>query len=306
MKVITVVCWIITAVALLGLAVWFVTGTVFGFMSDRWGGWNFGMNIGGFESLTGPFDVEGSRIIDESGVSSISIDWVAGEVRIIPHDENEIRVTEFAQRDLHNNEKFYVSTSGDTLVIKYTERNLRRRVPRKQLEVLVPRTLSENMDMLSINTVSEGVYVSEINASVLKCDTVSGSVNISGEFDNIKVNSVSGRVTIENTAQNSVLDAETVSGRMEISGAYDRVVVETVSGGVSVTSAVTPSSLKANSVSGSFDITVPEDASISVNHSSISGRLSSDIPIIMEGKGAQFVISTVSGSTKIHTNKNAA
>jgi len=300
MKVITIVCWIITAIALAGLAVWFVTGTVFGVMSERWGGWNFGMNVGGFESLTGPFNIVGNRSIDATNVNSISIDWVAGEIRVTPHDENEIRVIEFAQRELRNNEEFYVNTSGDTLVIKYTERNLRGRVPRKQLEVLVPRALSENMNMVSIDTVSEGVYVTDINASRMKCETVSGSINLSGGFDNLKVNSVSGRITLDNATLNSVLDAETVSGRMEISGAYDRVDISTVSGNVSVTSVVIPSSLKADSVSGSIEIYIPADASISINHSSVSGRLSSDIPVTMEGRGAQFVISTVSGSTKIH------
>ena len=301
MKVITIVCWIITAIALVGIAVWFVTGTVFGFMSDRWEGWNSGMNVSGFESLTGPFEVVNSQTVDAAGISSIGIEWIAGEIRITPHDGNEIRVAELAQRELRNNERFYVSTSGDKLVIRYAEHNLRGRVPRKQLEVFVPRALSENINILSIEAVSGDVYITDITASTLNCETVSGSINLSGEFDNAKVNSVSGRITLFNSAQNSVVDAENVSGAMEISGAYDRVDVNTVSGSVSVTSTVTPTSFKADSVSGSFTITLPANASISINHSSVSGRLSSDIPVTMEGKGAQFNISTVSGSTKILT-----
>jgi len=299
MRVITIVCWVITAIALAGIAVWFVTGTVFGFMSDRWGGWNFGMNIGGYESLTGPFNVVGNRSVDATGVNSIKIEWVAGDICITPHDENEIRITELAQRELHDNEKFYVKTLGDTLTIRYTERNLRGNLPQKHLEILVPRELSENMHTISIDTVSSSVTVTDINATTLNCETVSGSMNFSGAFTNTNVNSMSGRFTLENTAQNAAVNAETVSGKMEISGNFNKVNVETVSGGVSITSIITPLSLKANSVSGSFTISVPADASLSVKHSSISGRLSSDIPVIMESREAQFEISTVSGSTKI-------
>jgi len=299
MRVITIVCWIITAIALAGIAVWFISGTVFGFMSDRWGGWNFGMNIGGYESLAGPFSDVGNRSVDATGINSIKIEWVAGDIRITPHDENDIRITELAQRELRGNEKFYVGTLGDTLTIRYTERNLRGNLPQKQLEILIPRELSENMQIISIDTVSSSVTVTDIYATTLKCETVSGSMNFSGVFANTNLNSMSGRVTMENLAQNAVVNAETVSGKMEISGNFNNVGIETVSGNVSVTSTITPLLLKANSISGSITIAIPNDATISVNHSSVSGRLSSDIPVIMESKGAQFEISTVSGSAKI-------
>jgi len=299
MRVITIVCWAITAIALAGIAVWFITGSVFGFMSDRWGGWNFGMNIGGYESLAGPFSAVGNRSVDATGVNSIKIEWIAGDIRITPHDEKEIRITELAQRELRDYEKFYVGTLGDTLTIRFTERNLKGNLPQKQLEIFIPRELSENMQTISIDTISSSVTVTGIYATTLKCETVSGNMNFSGVFANTNVNSMSGRVTLDNSAQNAVVNAETVSGRMEISGYLNKVGVETVSGSVSVTSSITPISLKANSVSGNITISVPNDASISVNHSSVSGRLTSDIPVIMEGKGAQFEISTVSGNAKI-------
>jgi hypothetical protein len=44
---------------------------------------------------------------------------------------------------------------------------------------------------------------------------------------------------------------------------------------------------------------VPNRGEITVNHSSISGRFSSDIPVIMQSRNAQFNFSSVSGSTRI-------
>ena len=304
MRVITIVCWVVTALALTGIAVWFVTGTVFGFSSGRWEGGNFGVNFGGFESLTGPYNVAGSHSIDTSGIDSISIDWVAGEITVTPHDGNEIKVTESAQRELRESEKFHVNASGDTLTINYTERSIRGRVPQKRLEVLVPRALSENMRMLSIDTVSSGVNVTDINASKLDCETVSGSIDLSGVFANVSIDSVSGRVNLVNSAQNAVVDAETISGRVDVSGYFDRVEANTVSGSVSISSAQIPSSLRVDSISGGITIALPSDATISVNHSSVSGKLSSDIPHTTGSSGATINISTVSGSTRIQTLDN--
>ena len=301
MRAVTVICWIITAIALAGIAVWFLTGTIFGFTSTRWEGWSFMRNAGGFESLTGPYNVVGSESVNATGINSIRIDWVAGEITVIPHDGSEFLVTESAQRELRNNETFYVTTSGDTLMIKYTERTISGRTPQKRLEVLVPRELSKNMHMLSIDTVSGEANVTDITAAILKTESISGRLDLSGVFGDVKVKTVSGGATLKNSAQNAVLDADTVSGRLELSGYFDKAVINSVSGGISFTSAIVPASIKADSISGSITIALPADAEISVNHSSVSGRLSSDIPVTMEGRGAVINISTVSGSTKITT-----
>jgi len=301
MRVVTIVCWVITAIALAGIAVWFLTGTIFGFTSNRWEGWSFMRNTGRFESLTGPYNVVGSERVDAAGINNIRIEWVAGEITVVPHDGSEIQVTESAQRELRDIEKFRVTTSGDTLTINFTGPNISGKTPQKRLEVLVPRELSENMQMLSIDTVSGGANVTDITASVLKVESISGDLDLSGVFGDAKIKTVSGRLTLKNSAQNAVVDTDSVSGRTELSGYFDKAIINSVSGSISFTSATVPTSLKVDSISGGITIALPAGSEVSVNHSSVSGRLSSDIPVTMEGSGAVIRISTVSGSTKITT-----
>ena len=107
---------------------------------------------------------------------------------------------------------------------------------------------------------------------------------------------------VDNTASASTVDVESASGSLDMSGAFDTVKVETMSGDVLIDSKIVPGSLKAETVSGSITIKVPNEGSITVHHSSISGRFSSDIPVITQNSGAQFEISTVSGSCKIINN----
>jgi len=301
MKIITIVCWVISAIVLIGLIIWFLTGSIFGAWSGRLGSnWSFGFNSDSWENLTGPFEADGVYTVGTAGVDSIKIDWVAGEVTLKPHSGDNIQITEYAQRVLRDNEKLAYSMDGSTLEIKFRERGSgSARMPQKRLEVLVPVEFSQSLNTVSIDSVSGGIIITDITASSLNCKTTSGSINASGHFNYVSTNTVSGRLTLNNSAIRSTADVDTISGDMELSGDFGIVIANTVSGNISATSTQVPASFKADTISGNITIALPADAVISVNHSSVSGRLQSDLAITMEGKGADIEISTVSGSTRI-------
>lgn len=301
-KIGIIICSSITALALIGLAIWFITGSIFGiggFGMQRIGLFNINRS-GVLEGLTGPFELVGTENISPSGINSIDIDWVAGEVTVRQHDGAQIVVTEYAQRELRDNERFRVRTDGDTLEIDFYERGLRlRNVPPKRLQVLVPRELSEGMRELEIDSVSGAITVEGINAERFDVESISGEINANGAFQRVDLNSVSGAINFVSTAESTRIDSESISGTINITGAFDRVDVDTVSGSVTISSTIVPSSVDISSVSGGITIYLPDTDAISVNHSSVSGRLSSDIPHTTGGRDAQIQVSTVSGSTSI-------
>ena len=358
MKIITVFCWLIVAAVLLGLAGWFLTGTVFGARSERWSIMPFSFNIGGFEALAGPYEIAGSYTIDANGLDSINVDWIAGGITIKPHDGDNILITEYAQRELRDDEKLVTGSAGGTLTIMYRKNTTVNiiNMPTKKLDVLVPRGLSENMSRLAVesvsgsidaeyfqaeniklNTISGGItlsnsvanelkldttsgrvtvtyvqaedievdsisgsiHVSDSSARAIDCDTTSGSVRVSGGFGKAKLNSISGRIELDNTEQRSTVDADSTSGSVELTGAFDIVAANTLSGSITVRSRSVPASLKADSASGSINIAIPNEGTVSVYHSSTSGRFSSEVPVVMQGRGAQFELTTLSGRAKI-------
>ena len=300
-KIITIACWIITALALVGLVVWFLTGSLFGGWGGRWSDiLHFRFNTGGWEALTGPYEVVGTYKTDAAGIDSIKIDWVAGDVTLAPHDGNDIQITELAQRTLNDNEKCRIGTSGGVLTVSFTEHSIGSvNIPPKRLEVLVPRGLSEDLDNLTVNSVSGRINVDDVSAETLRINTTSGSIDASGSFNTIKLDSISGKITFNNSADGSDVDVNTTSGSFDITGAFKMVNADTVSGKVEITSTAVPSLLDVNTISGNVTITLPDDAPVSVHHSSVSGKLTSDIPVTMGGKDADVQISTVSGNTRI-------
>jgi len=304
MKIVTMICWMITAVALTGILVFFLTGTVFGFSSDKWDfGNSFGINLSGWtENLTGPFEVDDEYFVKAENIQSLRINWVSGNVSVNSYNGDSILITELAQRELSDKEKLSFNVSGDTLTINFRERgsNSFRSMPRKQLEVYIPQHLTGKLDKLTIDTVSGDVSIDDsFYATTLKCESVSGEIKAKGFYDSVNLESVSGSIFHWNSNDYGDVTANTVSGTIELHGAFRNVKVETVSGRMTVSSVVVPSSFKSDSVSGSLTIRLPAGSSISVNHSAVSGKLSSDLPTLMEGRGAVFTISSVSGSTKI-------
>ena len=344
-RVVTIICWITLGAIFLGLIGWFLSGTIFGLRPawiDR--SMPFRVGIGGVESLTGPFTVAGTHSSDPSAITSIDIDWVSGEVKIIPHDGGSIEITELAQRTLHDDERMSVNISANTLTIEFLDRNVSPRIgrmPPKRLEVLVPRPLSESLDNLdissvsgrvelsdmsvsgadisttsgaisltqiisselSLNSISGAIHVSDTSSNTLALNTTSGAIHASGAFSTASIDSTSGRVSLDNSTVQSNANINTVSGASDLSGAFYSIDTNTVSGNVSIRSIIVPSALNIGSISGTVAVTIPNEGSITVRHSSASGRFNSEIPVLLQSRGAQFNFSTTSGNIDIYELK---
>ena len=308
-RVITIACRIISVAVLVGVAVWAISGGMF-----------FGRGMGsGFSNFHGSLDVESSQSVSAQGVRSLSIDWVAGHVDVMPWDGNEIRITEFSAQELRESEALQLRTQDGVIAIEFMPGRLPRgNVAPKDLEVLIPRGLAGELEKFSANGMFAGIAVSGIDADVFVVSSVSGRVSLSDidttrlgasttsgsiellsvSADAMDLGSISGRVELTGT-QARRLDVETVSGRHELYGAFEQISLTSVSGRVNLTSITLPADLRVNTVSGRVAITVPDEGGISVQHSSASGRLSSEIPMVT-GSDAQFNIATVSGRVDIY------
>ena len=322
-KIITVICWVVSALVLAGLAIWFLTGSIFGgWFGDRSGNMPFGINIGGFQNLTGPFTTQGNETVSTSGLNTIKVNWVAGEVTVIPHDGNDIQIEEYAQRDLKDNERMRVTINGATLNIEFRGKgSFRGNMPRKNLEVLVPRTLSENLTNLTVNSTSGSINVDDFKADSINLTSVSATIKASGITANsVDFNTTSGSITASAIRAGKLetgsvsgglnlsdifattLNSSGTSGGAVISGEFDKIEVSTVSGGTVIKSATVPEKVNVSSVSGGIELHIPNTDNITVSHSAVSGKFSSEVPVAIQSAAA-YTFSSVSGNTNIYILK---
>ena len=318
-KIITMVCWIIVAVVMIGLVIWFLTGSLFGIPTGFRLPFSIGTNI---ELLTGPYKEVGTYEVENSEIGAIAISWISGGVDIKPYDGNTIQLHEFAQRDLKENETLRYEVSGGKLSIHYQQNNTVVNMPSKKLEIDVPAALAKSLSELSatctsadftlshfkvgtltISETSGSTSLSDTEATAIKINSVSGSVELTSvKTENLSAGTVSGAVNMRDVSAGS-LTGKTTSGAQNLKGSFGEVNLNSVSGGIALESSQTPTSLTAGTTSGSISVSVPKSDRLSVSYSSVSGMFSSDFPVLLDSGAPQFSFHTVSGGMRVHELK---
>ncbi|NQT60982.1 MAG: DUF4097 family beta strand repeat protein [Bacteroidetes bacterium] len=164
--------------------------------------------------------------------------------------------------------------------------------------------------------------------------TVSGDINLTerSTFDDVTFNTVSGDIRNRDTSSNSY-SASTVSGDQNLSDIFSEdASLSSISGDIDYTGSLvslTASSIsgdckisldslsgriKCNSTSGDIIIRLPETISADISFSTVSGDLTSDIPILTTGSKKNQLTGTIGSGTHsieghtvsgdIHISKN--
>lgn len=302
-KIIQLVCWSLVAILLLSILIFNIVRSP----SRSADGGRSWINTGSFEIFgsnwdlfdgddnggSGRYSVNDTYTIPVNIIKNISIDWISGEVDIVPHDGQDIVLSESASRELDEREKLVYVVSGDTLYVKMWEKqtgklfNGRYNVG-KNLTVRVPEEVASNLSELRVETVSSNVKASALKSVTSKLESVSGSMR----FDDF---------------ESEELEASTVSGDIDINGTFTEIKAESISGSIEITDAVCPLRAEIGTISGKGKLTIPDNDGFTVKYEKVSGDFDCDFPITMaknvatyKNGAATFKMTTVSGNLDIN------
>lgn len=230
--------------------------------------------------------------IDSIGIREIKIEWVAGEIQILPSEENVIRITESGDNTAHpmvvkqKNEKLTIQYSKETNVgIGITIND----VIQKDLTILVPKDLY--LKELELDVASAVVLVKDMNIQEVDFDGASGTC----EFVSCNVNS---------------LDIDTASGDVVFTGTLDELECDAASASFKGTLTNVPRRMEMDSMSGNLEVTLPADAGFTVTLEAMNSDFSSDFETT--GRNGSFVhgdgscrikMDAMSGDVIIHKGK---
>jgi predicted membrane protein len=224
---------------------------------------------------------------------SIVLDANSADVEVIHGDGDGIRVR--AVRTGGSNEDFNVQVeeSGDSVRVSHTAHN-----PWLFWDGNLKYIIELPSEApVAISTTSGEVAVSDVSGGI-EIKTISGDVELERIAGPITVGTTSGEVRLHDS-QSTGTNVKTTSGDIELEGLSGEIVVESVSGEVDVRDAangqVTISttsgdieyqgSLSAesinhfSSVSGTVKATLPEDAGLGIDASTISGDVSTSFDV---------------------------
>ena len=163
----------------------------------------------------------GNADISASELSSLSIDWVSGSVKVDVYDGNVIQIREDGASDLSDSDKAHYYYHDGTLDVRYRESgsffSFFHSLGRKNLEILIPRSLASNLSEISGDVVSADTTINGLSTKDFYLDTVSGNLTFNGSAERINSDSVSGNCHITSSVTPQKIDMESVSGDISVS-----------------------------------------------------------------------------------------
>ena len=245
--------------------------------------WHHGDALDG--SYTG-----GEIRVPAEDITALDIDWVAGDVKIMVTDGEEIVVTEHADHGIP--EEYALQLEADnTLRIRYSNDVWGIDMPEKDLTVLLPRTVAENLTAVDLSGVSADFAVDRLTVrDAFSFDTASGKLK-----------------TEALTATGAKADVNSVSGDIELDGSFREVKAGSTSGEIDLMLRNAPAAVEVSTVSGEVDVELPAGTGFTLDYSTVSGELECDFPLTKSvdgkyvcGDGAcRMEIGTTSGSLSV-------
>ena len=241
------------------------------------------------DALDGSYTGGEIRVPAES-ITALSIDWVAGDVKIMVTDGEEIVVTEHVDRGIPEEYALCVETDN-TLRIRYSNDVWGIDMPEKDLTVLLPRTVAENLTEVDLSGVSADFAVGKLTVrDAFSFDTTSGKLEMQS------MNAPQAKATVSS-----------VSGKVELDGSFREVKAGSTSGEIDLMLRNAPAAVEVSTVSGEVDAELPAGTGFTLDYSTVSGELEYDFPLT-KSKDGKFVcgdgacrieVGTTSGSLSV-------
>ena len=245
--------------------------------------WHHGAALDG--SYTG-----GEIRVPAEDITALDIDWVAGDVKIMVTDGEEIVVTEHADRGIPGEYALCVE-ADDTLRIRYSNDVWGIDMPEKDLTVLLPRTVAENLTAVDLSGVSADFTVGKLTVrDAFSFDTTSGKLEMQS------MNAPQAKATVSS-----------VSGNVELDGSFREVKAGSTSGEIDLMLRNAPAAVEVSTVSGEVNVELPAGTGFTLDYSTVSGELECDFPLTKSvdgkfvcGDGAcRIEVGTTSGSLSV-------
>lgn len=241
------------------------------------------------DALDGSYTGGEIRVPTED-ITALDIDWVAGDVKIMVTDGEEIVVTEHADRGIPA-EYALLLEADNTLRIRYSNDVWGIDAPEKVLTVLLPRTVAENLTAVDLSGVSADFAVGKLTVrDAFSFDTTSGKLEMQS------MNAPQAKATVSS-----------VSGNVELDGSFREVKAGSTSGEIDLMLRNAPAAVEVSTVSGEVDVELPAGTGFTLDYSTVSGELECDFPLTKSvdgkyvcGDGAcRMEIGTTSGSLSV-------
>ncbi len=269
--------------------------------------------------ITGNFSIaveqiDETKTFDPEEINKIYIDITSTDINIISSTDEEIKVRFSGEVSTNRNRdipSLVAYKSGDELRIEIIQPKtifIGISIWRTKLDVYIPE---DSIEVLNMDTTSSDIDIDNLKVSDIDLKSVSGDFKGESIYaENIKFNTTSGDITINDYSGD--INIHAVSGDLALEGGSqnENIEVVTTSGDMYIEQE-DPSDMNISTISGDVGISLSEDAGFHLKVDTVSGDIENKFPIkitssgrrSLEGtvgnNGKEIIISTTSGDVDI-------
>lgn len=221
-------------------------------------------------------------------ITSISVDWISGDVQLVPAEVDTITVYEESKKEIKDYQKLRHYVSDGNLDIRFAApgAKLINFDLAKTLYIQIPQGLEKNFTNINFDLVSTTSTITGITANNVDIDSVSGQITVNTcDFKIFDIISVSGGADIT-TCSVAGLKVKSVSGEVNVKNSevtdFD---IDSTSGNIFFVSTIMPSSIEVEVVSSDVRITLPENNGFTLDYDTVSGSISNVFATTTSGQG---------------------
>jgi len=264
---------------------------------------------------------------DLQTTNQLMIELIASDLNIILTDDNELKVIQYANKELENDKLFKVFTSDNTIKIREEDSNnifwwqnnnvssaYDIYLPKSYNKELTIRTISGeviidgdlDLEQLQINSTSGNIESDNIKVvNEFKTKTISGEIILTNiEANKVTIETTSGDVELESVKADSYIHS--ISGNIDLGLMYGSLDVATTSGDIKLNNYDVKEDSKITSISGNVFITFVPDTNCEIQADSVTGNISlpngsnhiGNIPF------NKVIIKTTSGNINLSINED--
>lgn len=222
----------------------------------------------------------GDTTYNASDIDEIEINWICGSVSIVESSENVLEIDEDSE-SLPDAQKIHSYVDGNVLRLQFCESGYLKHIEpdHKNLVVEIPADCK-----IEINNVSATMSFNETNAKEIELNSVSGDVKADSLIveGKIEINTTSGNVGVSKVVADK-FDYNTVSGDLVIPEFFaDKLTMASVSGDMNI-SVGDINKIDFDTTSGNGVIDIPDDSGLTLNKSTLSGNVKSNLEYSKNG-----------------------
>lgn len=215
--------------------------------------WNWFMGFGNSGGVRKEENIRKEQKIGIEDITNINLEFKASDLNVFFTEDKEIRVVQYAFREVNEKDLFKVNKSSSSVSI--TEDNRPRfhffyfgLIDGMAYDVYLPKTYEGSLEMkavsgdiqvnenlkfddLVISSTSGDIKMGDVEAKSIQVETTSGDIKLQKlTEDTLKLKSVSGDITVEEA--HGIIEAKTTSGSIEVQKIEGKVEFSSISGDI--------------------------------------------------------------------------